>query len=113
MSSFFFFFSSRRRHTRSLRDWSSDVCSSDLSGWPSGLAVGRARYTMLCAPDGGILDDLIVYRQAEERFLVVANAANAAVVLAELTERCSGGAVVTDESAGTGLISIQGPNGCG
>src|SRR6266496_3519053 len=33
---FFFFFSSRRRHTRSLRDWSSDVCSSDLRrrGWP-------------------------------------------------------------------------------
>src|SRR5204863_2414263 len=30
-TSFFFFFSSRRRHTRSLRDWSSDVCSSDLS----------------------------------------------------------------------------------
>src|SRR6266576_4982298 len=30
-SSFFFFFSSRRRHTRSLRDWSSDVCSSDLA----------------------------------------------------------------------------------
>src|SRR6266496_403574 len=29
---FFFFFSSRRRHTRSLRDWSSDVCSSDLNG---------------------------------------------------------------------------------
>src|SRR6266496_5653234 len=29
---FFFFFSSRRRHTRSLRDWSSDVCSSDLPG---------------------------------------------------------------------------------
>src|SRR5438874_13556373 len=29
-SYFFFFFSSRRRHTRSLRDWSSDVCSSDL-----------------------------------------------------------------------------------
>src|SRR5438132_7429867 len=31
-TSFFFFFSSRRRHTRSLCDWSSDVCSSDLSG---------------------------------------------------------------------------------
>src|SRR6266436_6763805 len=30
MSSFFFFFSSRRRHTRCSRDWSSDVCSSDL-----------------------------------------------------------------------------------
>src|SRR5204862_5122155 len=33
---FLFFFSSRRRHTRSLRDWSSDVCSSDLSIAPSG-----------------------------------------------------------------------------
>src|SRR5438045_6037209 len=31
---FFFFFSSRRRHTRCLSDWSSDVCSSDLSGSP-------------------------------------------------------------------------------
>src|SRR5690349_22821587 len=32
MGRYFFFFSSRRRHTRSLRDWSSDVCSSDLPG---------------------------------------------------------------------------------
>src|SRR6266542_5421611 len=30
----FFFFASRRRHTRCYRDWSSDVCSSDLCGWP-------------------------------------------------------------------------------
>src|SRR5690349_21874302 len=37
--SFFFFFSSRRRHTRSLRDWSSDVCSSDLSYSPN-IALG-------------------------------------------------------------------------
>src|SRR6266496_5166170 len=33
---FFFFFSSRRRHTRPLRDWSSDVCSSDLTGHAQG-----------------------------------------------------------------------------
>ena len=85
-----------------------------LCGWPSLLSVGRARYTMLCAPDGGILDDLIVYRQGTDRFLVVANAANTSVVLAELAERCSPlGAVVTDESEATGLVSIQGPNGCG
>jgi len=83
-----------------------------VCGWPSALAVGRARYTMLCAPDGGILDDLIIYRQAAERFLVVANAANADVVLGELTARCAA-AVVTDESAGTGLISIQGPDASG
>src|SRR5207247_3428085 len=32
------FFSSRRRHTRSTRDWSSDVCSSDLAGWKNPLS---------------------------------------------------------------------------
>src|SRR5438034_8550171 len=37
---FFFFFSSRRRHTRSLCDWSSDVCSSDLT--PAARHVGQA-----------------------------------------------------------------------
>src|SRR6266496_4590527 len=36
-----FFFSSRRRHTRSLRDWSSDVCSSDLARW--GITPERLR----------------------------------------------------------------------
>ena len=39
---------------------------------------GRAHYSMIVAPDGGIIDDLIVYRLGEERFLVVANASNAA-----------------------------------
>ena len=64
-----------------------------VCGWPSQLARGRARYTMLCAPDGGILDDLVIYRQAPDRFLVVANAANTAVVLAELQRRCAGAVV--------------------
>ena len=44
---------------------------------PPALAVGRAQYSMICAPDGGIIDDLIVYRLGEDRFLVVANAGNA------------------------------------
>jgi aminomethyltransferase len=83
-----------------------------LTGWLSRLSVGQARYTMLCADDGGILDDLVVYRQAEDRFLVVANASNTSVVLAELQERCAtaDGAVVTDQTDRTALIAIQGPN---
>ncbi|HEX3925736.1 MAG TPA: glycine cleavage system aminomethyltransferase GcvT, partial [Streptosporangiaceae bacterium] len=84
-----------------------------LTGWLSKLAPGRARYTMICAPDGGILDDLVVYRQSPDRFLVVANAANTSVVLPELRERVAGNAVVTDETADTGLIAIQGPNAQG
>src|SRR5699024_11363007 len=43
----FFFFSSRRRHTRSKRDWSSDVCSSDLTlGLHFDLTVPLARYVL-------------------------------------------------------------------
>src|SRR5207249_7379645 len=43
----FFFFSSRRRHTRSKRDWSSDVCSSDLGGGERGLRVfGRGAVSL-------------------------------------------------------------------
>ncbi|GAB3492912.1 glycine cleavage system aminomethyltransferase GcvT [Amycolatopsis cihanbeyliensis] len=80
----------------------------------AGIKVGRARYTMLCHETGGVLDDLVVYRPGEERFMVVANAGNAAVAVTELTERASGfDAVVTDRSAETALIAVQGPRAAG
>ena len=40
------------------------------------LAIGRAKYSMLCTPDGGIIDDLIVYRRDWDHFIIVANASN-------------------------------------
>src|SRR5262245_59211319 len=77
---------------------------------PPSLAVGRAQYSMIVAPDGGILDDLIVYRVADDRFLVVANASNARVVSDELAERLDGfKAVLDDRSLVTALVAIQGP----
>jgi aminomethyltransferase len=77
---------------------------------PPSLEVGRAHYSMICAPDGGIIDDLIVYRLAEDRFMVVANAGNAAVVSDTLAERLAGSrAVLDDQSLATGLVAIQGP----
>jgi aminomethyltransferase len=85
-----------------------------LVGQPSALAPGRARYTMICAPDGGILDDLIVYRLADDEFLVVANAANTGTVVSALTDRASeagtAGAEVADRTADYALIALQGPN---
>ena len=45
---------------------------------------------MICAPDGGIIDDLIVYRAGDERFLVVPNAGNREVVSAAVAERLAG-----------------------
>jgi aminomethyltransferase len=81
---------------------------------PPSLAVGRAQYSMICMPDGGVIDDLIVYRLAESRFLVVANAGNAATVsdtLAERLERYK--AVLDDRSLATGLLAVQGPLSAG
>lgn len=81
-----------------------------VTGEPSALTPGRARYTMITAEDGGVLDDLIVYRLADEDFLVVANAANTAVVLAALAERATGfEATVSDRTDDYALLAIQGP----
>ncbi len=77
---------------------------------PPALAVGRAQYSMICAPNGGIIDDLIIYRLADDRFLVVANAANAQVVSDALAERLERSrAVLDDQSLATGLVAVQGP----
>ncbi|KRV49498.1 glycine cleavage system protein T [Wenjunlia vitaminophila] len=85
-----------------------------LVGYLSALAVGRARYTMLCAEDGGILDDLIVYRTGDEEFLVVANAANAERVLAELRSRVAGYATeLRDDRDAYALVAVQGPAAAG
>jgi aminomethyltransferase len=82
-----------------------------LVGNISALKVGRARYTMICDDSGGVLDDLIVYRLAPETFMVVANAANAATVHAELAARSAEleHAVVDDRSDAYALIAVQGP----
>lgn len=81
---------------------------------PRTLAVGRAQYSMICSPDGGIIDDLIIYRLAQERFLVVANAGNAAIVSDELAARLDGtSAVLDDRSLATSLVAIQGSAAAG
>ena len=77
---------------------------------PRSLAVGRAQYSMICAPDGGVMDDLIVYRTGDDAFMVVANASNAAVVSDAFAERFLGRrAVLDDHTLATGLVALQGP----
>lgn len=74
------------------------------------LPVGRAKYSLICAADGGIIDDLITYRLGDEQFLVVPNAGNAAIVAAELAALAADFDVrVADETAQTSLIAVQGP----
>ncbi|HWR84501.1 MAG TPA: glycine cleavage system aminomethyltransferase GcvT [Rhodoglobus sp.] len=87
-----------------------DALDLALAGRLSSIAVGQAKYSLLLERDGGIIDDLIVYRLAGERFLVVANASNRAVVAAALADRAARfEATVTDVSDGIALIAVQGP----
>ena len=87
-----------------------------LVGKMSAVAVGKAKYSLICNADGGIIDDLISYRRPSpeegvDKYLVVPNAGNATVVAAALVERASGfDVVVEDASAETSLIAVQGPN---
>ena len=60
-----------------------------LVGKISAMAIGKAKYSLICNEDGGIIDDLITYRRGEQKFLVVPNAGNAKVVAAALAERAA------------------------
>jgi aminomethyltransferase len=78
---------------------------------PGLLEPGQAQYSMLCAPDGGIIDDLIVYR-VEDGYLIVCNAANHDAVLGQLESLRGQGdfdVVLDDRSEETALIAPQGP----
>ena len=86
-----------------------------LVGKISAMSVGKAKYSLICQEDGGIIDDLITYRRpaaedGTDKFLVVPNAGNAVVVAAALAERAANfDVVVQDASATTSLIAVQGP----
>ncbi len=81
-----------------------------LAGKMSTLALMQAKYSLLLDESAGIIDDLIVYQNAEGEYLVVANAGNHDVAVQELTARSVGfDATVTDVSDATALIAVQGP----
>ena len=74
----------------------------------SAIALGKAKYSLICAPDGGVIDDLIVYHLAENEYLVVANAGNRHNVVEALQERVAGfaNAKVDDQSDDWALIAL-------
>lgn len=75
----------------------------------SKLHDGKAMYTVMCRQDGGIVDDLLVYRLAEEKYMLVINAANIDKDLNWMRQYLIDGAELEDVSGGTALIAIQGP----
>ena len=81
-----------------------------LVGELSKVTVGRAKYSLICDVEGGVIDDLVVYRLADDHFLVVANAANYRSVHQEISSRAAEFDVtVADRSEQSALIAVQGP----
>jgi aminomethyltransferase len=72
------------------------------------IPLGRSRYGFLLNEQGGIIDDLIVFRLAEDKVMIVVNAATAPKDFAAIQGRLRGGAF-TDITAATGKLDLQGP----
>src|SRR5579863_8096487 len=71
--------------------------------------VGKAVYTLLCHPHGGVVDDCIFYKRSDEEFFVIVNASNTAKDLDWFREHASSNCDVEDVSDQTALIAVQGP----
>jgi aminomethyltransferase len=84
--------------------WLQEVVTGDVSPLP----VGGAQYNLVLNDDGGIVDDLIVYRPAGDRYLVVPNAANTEVILEVLSAEERSDVVVTHRREVV-TIAVQGP----
>jgi aminomethyltransferase len=70
---------------------------------------GSAQYTLLCTPDGGVVDDLIAYRNSANDFFLVPNASNTTDVVKVLKEQAPSGIEVTNLHNEFAVLAIQGP----
>ena len=73
------------------------------------MAPGQARYSPMCNERGGVVDDLIVYKEAENRYFIVVNAANKDKDFAWMCAHAFGDARFEDLSAGVAQLALQGP----
>lgn len=73
------------------------------------LGIGQVQYSLLCYPDGGIVDDLTLYRLADDRFMMTVNAANIDKDWAWVTAEGRGNAQWRNRSDETALLAVQGP----
>lgn len=74
----------------------------------SNLEVGRVRYTLMCNENGGVIDDLLVYKCSDEKYLLVVNAANRAKDVAWMKKHLFGEVEFSDQSDQFVQIALQG-----
>ncbi|MFC0334460.1 glycine cleavage system aminomethyltransferase GcvT [Paenibacillus sepulcri] len=76
----------------------------------SRLADGQAQYTLMCYPDGGVVDDLLIYRLTADQYMLVVNASNIDKDFEWLREHLIGDVILDNISNKMALLSLQGPN---
>lgn len=76
----------------------------------SRLNIGQAQYSLLCYPNGGVVDDLLIYKLSDERFMLVVNASNIEKDYEWLEQHLEGDVVLSNVSDQTALLALQGPN---
>lgn len=79
----------------------------------SALTDGAAQYSLLTNPQGGVIDDIIVYRLASDHLLIVVNAANADKDKSWMLEHLPSSVTLDDATAQTAMIAVQGPEAVG
>ncbi|MFS0872037.1 glycine cleavage system aminomethyltransferase GcvT [Paenibacillus xylanilyticus] len=73
------------------------------------LVPGQAQYTLMCYPDGGVVDDLLVYKLEDQHYMLVVNASNIDKDWAWLQEHMVPGVSMKNDSEETALLALQGP----
>lgn len=73
------------------------------------MAVGRVRYTTMCLPNGGTVDDLVIYKFADDCYLAVVNAANREKDYAHMAANLLADTEIEDISDGVAQLALQGP----
>ena len=73
------------------------------------LPDGRMQYHLLCDESGGVIDDVLVYRESADDFYLVVNASNIAADFEALSECAPSGLEIRDQSDQTGCVAVQGP----
>ena len=75
----------------------------------SKLVDGQAQYTAMCYMDGGIVDDLLIYKMADNHYLLVVNAGNIEKDFNWMQENVTGDVTLVNKSEDYGLLALQGP----
>ncbi|MGE7543911.1 glycine cleavage system aminomethyltransferase GcvT [Sporosarcina newyorkensis] len=75
----------------------------------SKLAIGQAQYTVMCNEQGGTIDDFLIYKLAEDRYLLIVNASNIDKDVAWMEQQKTEDVVIDNQSTDYALLALQGP----